>query len=264
MKPIIHSNFGFTLDSNFNKQVEIWIDNFNGIDNSDSEVKIFVQIEPNEIMGLNNHIIDLANNNKIDFIFTYEPQVLYSTNKAVLFEYGTKWIHIDKYEFKEKEFSISTVCGHKTITKNHQLRQKIWYKQNRIINPKKFFLSKFGGVENFGNNPILGDEKEPLFDSMFHICIENVSKENFFTEKLIDCLLCKTIPIYVGCPNISNYFNMNGFFIANSAEEAIDICNNLKPDDYYSRKEAVEENSFLAMKWIDYNKRLEEKIKEVI
>ncbi len=262
MNPIVVSNFGLKLEHDFNEQVEIWVDNFRGVESSRSAVKIFTQIEPNEIMGLNNEIIAKAN--LFDYVLTYESEVLKSLNNAVLFEYGTKWIDIEKYEFKEKEFTISTICGHKTITSNHVLRQKLWYKQNQITTPKKFFLSRLGGVENFNNNPILGEHKEPLFDSMFHVCIENVSKENFFTEKLIDCLLCKSIPIYIGCPNISNYFNMDGFFIANSFNEVIEICNKLTPEDYNSRLKIVEENRTKALDWVDYNGRLIKKIEEII
>lgn len=262
MNPIVVSNFGLKLEHDFKKQVEVWVDNFRGVEDSNSAIKVFAQIEPNEIMGLNNEII--AKSHLFDYILTYESEILKKINNAVLFEYGTKWIHIDKYEFKEKEFSVSTICGHKTITSNHVLRQKIWYKQNQIKTPKKFFLSKLGGVENFNNNPILGEFKEPLFDSMFHLCIENVSKENFFTEKLIDCLLCKSIPIYIGCPNIGNYFNTEGFFIANNFNEVIEICNKLTPEDYNSRLSIIEENRNKALNWIDYNERLIKKIEEII
>jgi hypothetical protein len=103
-----------------------------------------------------------------------------------------------------------------------------------------------------------------MFDSMFHICIENVSKPNFFTEKLIDCLLCKSIPVYVGCPNIETYFNTNGFVIVNSFKEAIEKCNELTEDFYNSRKEVIEINRRIAMNWIDYNKRVIEKIKTLL
>jgi hypothetical protein len=262
MKLIVHSNFGLSIDHNFNKQVEVWVDDFSGVENSSAEVKIFAQIEPNEIMGLNQTIIEKSR--FFDYVFTYETEVIKSINNAVLFEYGTKWIDIDQYEFKEKEFSVSTVCGHKVITKNHQLRQKLWYKQNNILMPKKFFLSRLGGVENFNNNPILGEKKEPLFDSMFHICIENVTKENFFTEKLIDCFLCKSIPIYIGCPNINEYFNADGFFIVKDFNEVIELCNKLTPEDYYSRINIVEENRNKALNWFDYNQRLINKIEQII
>lgn len=263
MNPIVHSNFGMSLDYEFNTPIEIWVDNFQDIDKKTLRKKIFVQIEPNEIMGLNNHIIN--NHHHFDYVFTYEQEVLDSILNGVLFEYGTKWINMDKYDLnKPKEFSVSTVCGHKTITENHRIRQKLWYKQDKIKIPKKFFLSRLGGVENFADNPILGEHKEPLFDSMFHICIENVSKPNFFTEKLIDCLLCKTIPIYIGCPNIHSYFDINGFIIANSFNEAIEKCNELTEDFYNSKKDVIELNRGIAMNWVDYNKRLSDKIREIL
>lgn len=262
MNPIVHSNFGMSINHHFDNQVEVWVDNFSGIENPTTNKKIFVQIEPNEIMGLNNHIIN--NHHHFDYVFTYEQEVLDSIPNGVLFEYGTKWVHIDEYEFKPKEFSVSTICGHKTITENHRLRQKLWYKQDKIKIPKKFFLSRLGGVDNFNDNPILGERKEPLFDSMFHICIENVSKSNFFTEKLIDCLLCKSIPVYVGCPNIESYFDLNGFIIANSFNDVIDKCNNLTEEDYISKTESIETNRKKALYWIDYNERLIEKIKTLL
>jgi hypothetical protein len=260
MKPIVHSSFGMSLNYAFEKQVEIWVDNFVGIESPTKNKKIFVQIEPNEIMGLNNHIIN--NCHHFDYVFTYEQEVLDSIPNGILFEYGTKWIDIDKYDLeKYKEFSVSTICGHKTITENHRIRQKLWYKQDKIKIPKQFFISNLGGVENFNNNPTLGEQKEPMFDSMFHICIENVSKPNFFTEKLIDCLLCKSIPVYIGCPNIESYFDMDGFVIANSFNEAIEKCNELTEDFYKSKKDIIEINRRIAMNWVDYNQRIIEKIK---
>lgn len=263
MTPIVRSNFGMTLNYDFDKPVEIWVDNFNGIEIFNENIKVFVQIEPNEIMGLNEHII--RNSNRFDYVFTYEKQVLDSISNGILFEYGTKWIDINNYDLnKPKEFSVSTVCGHKTITENHRLRQRLWYKQDKINIPKKFFLSRLGGVENFNDNPILGEHKEVLFDSMYHICIENVSKENFFTEKLIDCLLCKTIPVYIGCPNIGDYFDLDGFIIVNSFSEAIEKCNQLTSEFYDSRREVIEKNRNLAMSWIDFNERLYNKIKELL
>jgi hypothetical protein len=45
---------------------------------------------------------------------------------------------------------------------------------------------------------------------MFGVAIENVSHRGWFTEKILDCFLLKTIPIYWGCSNIEDYFNPKG------------------------------------------------------
>ena len=42
---------------------------------------------------------------------------------------------------------------------------------------------------------------------MYSIAIESSQEINYFTEKLIDCLITKTIPVYWGCPNISEFFD---------------------------------------------------------
>jgi hypothetical protein len=263
MKAKCNSNYGFNLNNyDVNKNVEIWVDSFNNLNESKAEKKIFLAIEPEEVMGINQMIIE--NRNKFDYILTYDENLLKKLDNAVLFEFGTKWVNIDDYKNLKKEFSVSTVCGHKSITKFHKIRHKLWMSQEKINIPKNFFLSKYGGPRLFDGNKILEDSKLPMFESMFHICIENIPKKYFFTEKLIDTLLCKTIPIYWGCTNVEDYFNAKGMIIVNSIDEVIDACNNLTEEDYYNRMEHIEENYREALKWIDHPERIYNKIKDLI
>jgi len=51
----------------------------------------------------------------------------------------------------------------------------------------------------------LKNKKDGLQDYEFSIAIENCIEENYFTEKITDCVLTDTTPIYFGCPNIHNY-----------------------------------------------------------
>jgi hypothetical protein len=55
------------------------------------------------------------------------------------------------------------------------------------------------------------NKKDALEDYMFSICIENSSEKNYTTEKFHDCLLCNTIPIYLGAPNINDIYDSTGF-----------------------------------------------------
>ena len=50
------------------------------------------------------------------------------------------------------------------------------------------------------------DSKEPYYNYKFHIAIENVQSNHYFSEKITDSLLCGTTPIYLGCKNIDDYF----------------------------------------------------------
>jgi len=45
-----------------------------------------------------------------------------------------------------------------------------------------------------------------LEDFLFSMAIENSRENNYFSEKLTDCFLMDTMPIYYGCPNIKNFF----------------------------------------------------------
>lgn len=263
MEAKCNSDFGFSLKGfDFDTDIEIWIDCFYKLSENNSKKKIFVQIEPNEILKKNKDII--KNHNFFDYVLTYEEEILSSVSNAVLFEYGTKWVNIDDYKNTNKNFSISTVCGFKTITSNHRIRQKFWMNQEKVLNPKNFFVSQHGGVEMFDGNKILGSEKFPMFDSMFHVCIENVSKKYFFTEKLIDCFLCKSIPIYLGCPNINEYFNIDGMILVSNFNDLISACNSVSESFYQEKIEIIEENYLKALNWIDYRERLKNKIKELV
>jgi hypothetical protein len=45
----------------------------------------------------------------------------------------------------------------------------------------------------------------------YSIAIENSQEKNYITEKFVDCVLCNTIPIYNGAPNISEVYNEKYF-----------------------------------------------------
>jgi hypothetical protein len=50
------------------------------------------------------------------------------------------------------------------------------------------------------------EEREPYEDYSFHICIENFQTGHYYSEKIINPLLCGTTPIYWGCKNIDDHF----------------------------------------------------------
>jgi len=65
--------------------------------------------------------------------------------------------------------------------------------------------------------------------STYHksVAIENSSYPNYFTEKLVDCLLTWTLPIYWGCPNLDDFFPPDAVRLIdlNDIESAVDKIN---------------------------------------
>lgn len=88
-----------------------------------------------------------------------------------------------------------------------------------------------------------------LRDYMFSIAIENGICENYFTEKILDCFLTGTIPIYHGCPNISEFFDERGFIVFNTKEELVDVVANLTKKDYIDRIEYIKINYVKALSY---------------
>jgi hypothetical protein len=227
----IYCYWDLKFDLYHEKQIELYVDCLPQSVTPKDTIRFILLFEPQEILNLNKDVIEGLKNNFFDHVFTHNDFLLENCgDKAHLFEIGCTWIK--EYDFPEKEFSVSTLVGSKLYAEGHYLRQKLWFKENRIKNIKtRFFLSGvLSDIENYNNNPVLGKEKNPLFNSQFHICIENTKRKNWFSEKFIDCLRTKTIPIYYGCPNIGDWFNMNGIIMVNNLEDIVKACNDLKPD----------------------------------
>jgi len=262
MKQLINSNIDPNwpnIEIEYNKPIELFIDSLNGYNSNKNSFKILWVKEMEAISHFKN--IALENKNNFDAILTYDQELLDKCDNAHLMLFGTAWVH--DYIPNLKKFQVSHLTGHKNYTIGHQLRHKIHYKQNKINIPTDFYISQYGGVENFADNKILGESKTPLFDSQFHICIENSKQSNCFTEKLMDCFVTKTIPIYYGAPNIQEYFDIKGFFVADTFDDIIRICNSLTEEDYNSRLSYVEKNFELAKKYINIVDNLKQKIIEI-
>lgn len=217
---------------------------------------IFIQVEPNVIINNESYLID--NSTQYHTIYTFNKNILEKCENAKFYIYGTSWINKNFYEnidISKKEFKISVLAGSKVINnaEGHLFRQKIHFNQALIQDyPIVFFRSKVQQphLPDFGNNPIL-ENKENLFEKFqFSIIIENSQQENYFTEKLCDCIITKTIPIYWGCPNISNFFNTEGWIILNttSLDELKEKLSKLT-SDYYKKYLSIIEGNYLRAKY---------------
>lgn len=260
----VFSSFGLQLDLQHDKQIELYVDQIPVNQVPENTIRFVFLLEAIDFLDLNKEAIDGFNKGAYNFLLTHNEDLLKTIPNAHLFEFGSCWI--GDYTFPNKTFSVSALVGGKTVTEGHKLRQKLWFKQNKITSVKSnFFLSgNLGGVENYNNNPILGDSKNPLFDSQFHICIEQGKRNNYFSEKLIDTLQTKTVPIYWGCPNIGNWFDTRGFIMVDNIKEVISACNSLSEDDYEKMLPYIEENYERSKEFVDLKTRLINKIENLL
>jgi hypothetical protein len=215
---------------------------------------ILIIMEPNQLFGLHNWAIQ--NHNNFSCILTWGQTILDSCPNSLLFPFGTAFTHVkDRYkelELINKEFEVSFICGSKNAIEGQQLRQKVYSKQTEVGIPTKWFHTTT-------------DPKEICFkNSMFHVAIENSQNQNYFSEKIVDAFLTKTLPVYWGCPNIGDFFDNKGIITFNNEDELINILNSLTEEDYNSRKEYIEKNSQIALYYAEYFTRCKDIIREII
>jgi len=97
----------------------------------------------------------------------------------------------------------------------------------------------------------VSNKKDALEHYMFSICIENSAENNYITEKFHDCILCNTVPIYLGCPNVNEIYNPNGFISLDKNNAIEQIKNILQHTSYEAFTSGLQENK---TKYItDYN-----------
>jgi|LakMenEpi03Aug12_release.lakeMendotaPanAssembly.Ray.scaffolds.fasta_scaffold44312_4 hypothetical protein len=256
----VYSNF-LKIDKKFDSQINLYVDTKIIPTLKDDEINIGLLIEPEESRPIKDFYI--KHSHLYDYILTYNDDVLKLCKNAIMFEFGSSWISDFDFNF-DKTFSVSFLVGGKGRLAGRKLRHDVWNNQNLISIPKNFFNSSMIPYETEIKSKFLKSEKNPLFTSQFHICIENSSSNGYFSEKLIDCLYTKTIPIYWGSLDIEKRFNIKSIFKAKTLEDIIYICNNLNSGTYESLIDSVEENHLKSLEYKDYTERLIQKINKLI
>lgn len=163
-------------------------------------------IEPVDIAPNNYELIKSIEGNFLK-IFTHEKTLLDLGDKYEFVPFGCSWIKPEDQILYSKSKNISIIASNKKQTYGHILR-------HNVINSFDSDIDVFGR----GWNP-LEYKLDGLKDYRFSIVIENCKRDYWFTEKLIDCLVTGTVPIYWGCPSIGDFFDTRGFIIFDSIEE---------------------------------------------
>lgn len=145
------------------------------------------------------------------------------------------------FQIYKKTKLVSVIASDKTFLPGHVRRLN-------FLNTIKNDIDVFGTCQNalFGGIKRQSISKfEGLKDYAFSVAIENLSHEvddYYFSEKIVDCFITGTIPIYYGCPNIGKFFDERGILIFTNERELRDIIDNLSMELYESKLEYVKKN----------------------
>lgn len=187
-----------------------------------------------------------ANYSMFDLILTHDTKLLTLPNARLRLEMQpclNKNIHTREwplmaddtlYGVHPKNKNISCVSSNKAFLPGH-------VKRLEFVNAIQNTSVDLYGV---GFNEIVG-KIDALRDYRFSIAIENAYLDNWATEKLGDCFLTGTIPVYYGCPNVGDMFNTDGIIIFDAVDNLLEIVSTIDVDGdelYASKMDAVLDN----------------------
>jgi hypothetical protein len=262
----------------FTDDCDVVVDNPHYVAEKGRKAILFV-LEPEAIY--NHRYIIMENANNFCSIYTCDQEILDKFPKKAIKLVGNytflKEAEIEALSVDKKEFKISSWAASKIFpgVEGHMLRAVLYFNQQLFPSNFTFFRSSRPhsdpppGLEpilpNLFNNPFFFDNKVPLFETFqFAVSIENSRQINYFTEKIIDCLLARCIPIYWGCPNISEFFDTTGWIIFDDCTDLLGKIQVLDSEYYMKYIETVEKNFIIAGEYKDCNKNIERQKKEPV
>ena len=172
---------------------------------------------------------------RFDYILSYRNSY-FDASKHLYYPHGGAWV--PDWVPQEKTRIVSMMISEKVGAPGHRLRHTL----------KHLFEDRIT-VYGRGYRPI-ASKVEALAPYHYSIIIEPERIDNYFTEKLIDCFLQRTIPIYWGSPTICDTFDCSGIIQFSSAEDIYNILPVLSVYDYNWYLAAIERNYQLAHNYL--------------
>ena len=143
-------------------------------------------------------------------ILTVYGSLISSIPNAIHLPFGSTWIPNWENIELSKARMISIISSQKKILPGHIVRHDLikWMQENKM------------DVDIIGRGYRPFEHKwEGLAPYYYSVIIENSIEKSYFTEKLIDSILCETVPIYLGCHDIDNYLDTTGMIICKTVDD---------------------------------------------
>lgn len=272
-KPLVFSVYGFSqVLAEQPISVSLTVDDAFNLDDT-SDFKVFLQIEPPEVKDVTDTLIQ--HHQFYDLILSWNTKILRACPNSRLFFFACcSWLpwnsegsnpnharplngvpHID-CDGSKKQFKASFLTSWKDWTPGHKIRQQIY----------NTLPSNIGGLSivKHKSPPWIADKREFLNDYQFTVSPLNASHDNWADDKLSDPLISKTLPLIWGCPNLGDFFNMDGIIHFQTVPEMMEKLSSLTPDYYSKHYDAVVDNYNRALKYTRVWERVDREIAEGI
>lgn len=201
--------------------------------------RIFVTGEPSGHMGYTPDLIEKFGQYYKGAIFTWHKEMA-RFPQTKRFKMGSSWVDW-KTNPGEKIFGIGGIFSGKAnpAFSGYELRKLIVSKQDEITIPGMIFHpgGSWKGISFQYPQP----SKRPSLEYMFHLAVENCREAGYFTEKILDCFMTYSVPVYYGDPLIGETFLLDGVIVLDP-DRIVAQINGLTSDIYDSKMDAIIEN----------------------
>lgn len=219
--------------------------------------KVALLIEPRTIQPTIYDWVE-QHHEEFDLIFSHDEKILSFDNAHPIF--FAQWYK--SYDVPKTK-AISMVCSDKVMCEEHKARQQL----ADILSNKVDHYGMYRGKRRC-------DYYECRAEYMFEVVVDNNWTGYWVSEKLMNPLASKTIPIYLGGKHLPDWIEKKGVIIANGINEIPKLVDEIlkNPEDTYKAKRKWIEKNFetLVMHsstqvfedwlWIEYRELLEELI----
>jgi len=159
-------------------------------------------------------------------VLSYNDDLLARLPNGLFFPYGSTWVPHWRDMDMTKSAMCSLIASAKRSQPGHRLRHAL---ADRVQHERRDVAVMGRGYRPFDS------KAEGLAPFRYSLVIENVRERNCFTEKLIDAVLCQTVPIYWGCPNIADFMDTSGMILCETEAELQVALHEMSPADYAAR-----------------------------
>ena len=179
-------------------------------------------------------------------VLSHDKALVAGLPNGVFVPFGTTWVPDWQERDLSKSKSCALIASAKRSQEGHRLRHEIveWARQETLD------ITALGG----GYQPFQ-DKADGLAAFRYSVVIENGREPDYFSEKLIDALLCLTVPIYWGSPNIDAYIPTDAMILCETKRDIQAAMTQVSPQDYAARVSALHEARQAALKYFDLEGR---------
>lgn len=239
----------------------IW-ENLEIVNNLEECDYVIVQDKPEEIIPENKKVIFFGREPKYIEDHSYEGKNLHLSfhhTKGESWLPQTWWLNLNydelvNLEYPKKNKLLSIIDSGKQYVEGHRIRLKTI---QQIVRELPSHVEVFGHITNGMQftppfvSPLPPRSKEKgLLDYRYNLAFENGQTDFYFSEKIIDPILCWATPIYWGCKKIDKFLPKGSYVNLDPTKSGIirEIKLLLESNYHEDNKEALKEARELILK----------------